>query len=123
MTQRRKNETNDYRFVSRENRRLQIVIIEKHQFRRLKRNYQFLRSKQNDYRFVFRKSRRLQIVNNEKSFYRKQKSRNNDFFRRNYDRSKFRFKNRHKKFKSRFRFKFNHRFNKSKNHFKHKSKF
>ena len=64
----------DYKFVSRKNRRLQIVITKKLQ--------QFRHSKRDDFCFVLKKKRRLQMINNEKQSFKKNR------FCRNHDRSK-----------------------------------
>ena len=120
----RKKKIDDFKFVSRNSRCLQIVATEN------SRRHQ--QSKRNDYHFVFKKSRRLQTISNEEFQYQKYQFRN-DVYRRDHDRfrfrsknhyKKFRFRNHYRKFKSRFRFKFksNHKFNQPKNLFKRKSR-
>ena len=71
----KKKNRNDFRFVSRNHRRLQIVTKKKSFQTRRRRN-------ENDDQFVFRKNRRLQIVNSEKSLYR-QHLRFKNSFRKN----------------------------------------
>ena len=89
----KKDDRDDLRFISKNNRRLQTLIK--------KKTFQTRRRNENNGKFVFRKNRRLQIVSSEKSLYR-QHLRFRDGFRkfnrRKSSSKKYRQKNRRKLF-------------------------